>query len=222
MLAIVEPRGEGFHRSLALWLGGLIAWRRKDLHQAAAQEMECLGLNRARGSDDRFVTAACLEMLAWIAADQRRHQRAATLSGAADALCTDIGAPIASYPFLVGHHNACERQIRDALGDAAFTDAFHHGQVLPYEDAIAYALNEPWRSAPAPHENAPTPLTRRELQIADLLARGLSNKEIAAGLVISQRTAESHVEHILTKLGFTSRAQVAAWIAGQRSDTSNA
>ena len=57
-------------------------------------------------------------------------------------------------------------------------------------------------------------MTRREQQVADLIAQGLSNKDIAADLVISQRTAESHVEHILTKLGFTSRAQVAAWIAG--------
>ena len=49
--------------------------------------------------------------------------------------------------------------------------------------------------------------------MARLLARGCSNKQIAARLVISRRTAEGHVEHILTKLGFTSRAQVAAWIA---------
>jgi len=45
-----------------------------------------------------------------------------------------------------------------------------------------------------------------------------SNKGIAADLVISQRTAEGHVEHILTKLGFTSRAQVAAWIAASQPD----
>jgi DNA-binding NarL/FixJ family response regulator len=57
------------------------------------------------------------------------------------------------------------------------------------------------------------PLTSRELQVACLVAGGRSNKEIAARLVISQRTAEGHVEHILTKLGFTSRAQVAAWAA---------
>ena len=50
---------------------------------------------------------------------------------------------------------------------------------------------------------------------ASLVAGGRSNKEIAAALVISQRTAENHVEHILTKLGFTSRAQVAAWVAAQ-------
>ena len=53
---------------------------------------------------------------------------------------------------------------------------------------------------------------------ARLVAGGRSNKEVAADLVISQRTAEGHVEHILAKLGFTSRAQVAAWVAASRPD----
>ena len=79
-------------------------------------------------------------------------------------------------------------------------------------EAITYALNEPRQPAPARPEHAPVPLTRRERQVADLIAQGLSNKDIAASLVVSQRTAESHAQHILTKLGFSSRAQVAAWI----------
>ena len=57
------------------------------------------------------------------------------------------------------------------------------------------------------------PLSPRELQVARLVEGGRSNKEIAAELVIAQRTAEGHVERILAKLGFTARAQVAAWIA---------
>ena len=61
-------------------------------------------------------------------------------------------------------------------------------------------------------------LTPRELQVARLITGGRSNKEIAAALVISQRTVENHVEHILTKLGFTSRAQVAAWVAASQPD----
>jgi len=48
------------------------------------------------------------------------------------------------------------------------------------------------------------------------VARGLTNKQIAATLVISQRTAEGHVEHVLTKLGFTSRAQIAAWVTAEQ------
>ncbi|MEU6268012.1 response regulator transcription factor [Saccharopolyspora shandongensis] len=59
---------------------------------------------------------------------------------------------------------------------------------------------------------SPGPLTRREQQIAELVAQGFTNKKIAATLAISQRTVDAHVEHIMVKLGFTSRAQIAAWI----------
>ena len=74
-------------------------------------------------------------------------------------------------------------------------------------------------SAPASaglRAGAPGGLTRRETEIAALLAEGLTNKEIAARLVISQRTVETHVDHVLGKLGMTSRAQVASWVAEQR------
>jgi DNA-binding NarL/FixJ family response regulator len=54
-------------------------------------------------------------------------------------------------------------------------------------------------------------LTRREREIAELIAEGLSNREIAERLVIAKRTADSHVEHILAKLGFNSRTQIATW-----------
>ncbi|WP_371401575.1 LuxR C-terminal-related transcriptional regulator [Kribbella sp. NBC_00662] len=60
------------------------------------------------------------------------------------------------------------------------------------------------------------PLSPREQEVARLVADGLSNRAIAAALVISERTAQNHVQHVLTKLGFASRAQVAAWVAGRR------
>jgi DNA-binding NarL/FixJ family response regulator len=58
-------------------------------------------------------------------------------------------------------------------------------------------------------------LTSRELEIAGLIARGLSNRGIAAELTISPATAARHVANIFGKLGFTSRAQVAAWVSGR-------
>jgi predicted ATPase/DNA-binding CsgD family transcriptional regulator len=214
LLAMVEPRGDGLDRSLVLWVGGYADWLRGDLRQAAEQDLESVRIKQACEADDRYGMALCLELLSWITADQRRHSRAATLLGVANALWTDVGSAITSYPHLVGHHDACERQIRDALGEAAFADAFGHGRGLARDDMLAYALEERRAAAPPPREEAPNPLTRREQQVADLIAQGLSNKDIAAALLISQRTAESHVEHVLSKLGFTSRAQVAAWIAG--------
>ena len=55
-------------------------------------------------------------------------------------------------------------------------------------------------------------LSRRETEVATLVAEGLTNRQIAERLVVSERTAENHVQHILTKLGFTTRSQVAAWV----------
>ena len=215
IMAIVEPRGAHYHRSLATFVGGLVAWLRGDLREAAAQELECLRLKRAWESDDRHGTAQSLEVLAWVTAGQGEHRRAATLLGAADALWTDVGTPVTALGHIVGHHVACERRTRAALGDATFADAFHDGLVLTHDAAIAYALGEPTRAAATPGRDAPAPLTRREQQVADLIGQGMSNKDIATTLVISARTAESHTENILTKLGFARRTQVAAWVAGR-------
>lgn len=61
-----------------------------------------------------------------------------------------------------------------------------------------------------------TGLTRRETEVAALVAEGLANQQIADRLVIARRTAEGHVEHILGKLGFTNRTQIAAWVTAHR------
>jgi DNA-binding CsgD family transcriptional regulator len=60
----------------------------------------------------------------------------------------------------------------------------------------------------------PAALSRREVEVAKLVAEGLTNRQIAERLVISERTAQNHVQHILTKLGFATRSQIAAWTAG--------
>ena len=64
-------------------------------------------------------------------------------------------------------------------------------------------------------------LTRREHEIAGLIARGLTNRQIGAALHISERTAENHVQHILTKLGLHTRTQIAAWNAGSKTADSS-
>lgn len=63
--------------------------------------------------------------------------------------------------------------------------------------------------------NATGALTKRESEIAELVALGMTNKQIASKLVIAQRTADAHVQNILTKLGFNSRAQIAAWVTAR-------
>jgi DNA-binding NarL/FixJ family response regulator len=59
------------------------------------------------------------------------------------------------------------------------------------------------------------PLTRREWEVAELVAQGSTNRAIAARLCLSERTAQNHVQHILTKLDLTNRSQLATWVAHQ-------
>jgi DNA-binding NarL/FixJ family response regulator len=65
----------------------------------------------------------------------------------------------------------------------------------------------------APSPPATTPLTAREREVAELIALGHTNRQIAERLVIAPRTADNHVQHIFDKLGLSSRAQVATWVA---------
>jgi predicted ATPase/DNA-binding CsgD family transcriptional regulator len=96
-----------------------------------------------------------------------------------------------------------------ARAGAAATRWVAEGQRLSPEQAVALVLgNEPDDASPP----GPGPtLTRRETEVAALVARGLTNRDIAAQLFLSVRTVEVHVDHILTKLGFRTRTQLAAW-----------
>jgi DNA-binding CsgD family transcriptional regulator len=67
-----------------------------------------------------------------------------------------------------------------------------------------------------PRQRPTGPLSEREIEVAQLVAEGLTNAAIAARLYLSRPTVASHVAHILTKLGFSSRAQIAAWVAAER------
>jgi len=216
LVAITESLGEHRYRSYALWAQALANWRQGRADEAVALLGTSLRLKRAPGSTDRYGTAGCLELMAAVAAGRRQYRRAATLLGAADSLWRAIGASVITLGHLAGLHEAGARETRAGLGEAAFADAFARGQALSYDDAIGHALDEERRPATPPAGDALAPLTRREREVAGLIARGLANKEIAAALVISQRTAESHVEHILTKLGCAGRGQVAAWVAAER------
>jgi DNA-binding NarL/FixJ family response regulator len=212
MLAIAEARSESIYRSYALWGLALSAWRQGEADRTQALLNESLRLKRAPGAPDPYGIARCVEASAWAAAARGQFPRAATLLGAAQAQWTEAAAPITAQRYLVGHHDACERQTRTALGGPGFAEAFASGESLSYDDAVAYALSEQHRPAKPAAAGGPAALTRREREVAALLAEGLSNREIAEALVISQRTAESHVEHILAKLGVANRAQAAARI----------
>jgi predicted ATPase/DNA-binding CsgD family transcriptional regulator len=220
-LAICQPHGESWYSGQSLCFLGIGLWRQGDFEAATARLMDALRhLHRV---NETHSTSWCLDVLAWIASDQGRPDRSATLLGAADRLAQVMGAPVGLLPELAAQHEQYQQRTRDALGEQAYRAAFTRGGEMHLDEAVAHALDEPWRPpapAPVPAPGATSiPLTRRERQVADLVAQGLSNKEIAARLVISRRTAESHVENILTKLGCSGRAQVAAWTAARQSPT---
>ncbi|WP_280250059.1 ATP-binding protein [Nocardia abscessus] len=216
-LSITEACGELLYRSGALRGLGVAAWQQGEPDRAHQLLEEALRVNR--GPNSPGVTAFSLEALAWTVADHGEAERAAVLMGAAQGLWPAGSSGKAVFTNMSRFHEDCERMTRRALGTRAFAAAFRQGEAMDTEAAVSYALGEqPTETVSATGPS--TRLTKRERQVADLVAQGLSNKQIAARLVISQRTAQGHVEHILTKLGFTSRAQIAAWIveeAGQDS-----
>ena len=219
ILQITEPRNEGFERSKMMFTLGFVAFQQGDPAQAEQQVTDSVRLRLTHGLDDRSDSALCLEILAWCAAEHDHHERAATLLGAADVVWAAIGPSLQLTPIVAGNHTTCERQARTALRDTAFARNFRHGQDLEYADALAYAvhdLRQPSAALAAVAEQVP--LTPRGRQVADFIAQGLSNKEIAEAMGISPRTVDSHVENIMTRLGVRTRAQIAAWAVGESAD----
>ncbi|MBY8861302.1 protein kinase [Nocardia sp. CA2R105] len=210
-VAITESAGETMLRAWGLWGMGFAVWRSGAPDRAAHLLQD--GIRAAQLVADPLVPAACVEALAWIAIEEPEARRAAVLLGAADMLSRIVGGVSFMFANLIVYHEKSIHDGREMLGEEAFEAARGQGAAMSVDTAVSYALGERYEDAPAPSEAVK--LTKRERQVAGLVAQGLTNKAIAAQLVISQRTAEGHVEHILTKLGFNSRAQIAGWIAEQ-------
>jgi len=105
------------------------------------------------------------------------------------------------------------QRCQQILGERAAKAASAAGVRMDLARAVAYALEGPGVEAETSAPVTTNPLTRREHEVAHLLSRGLTNRQIASELVIAEGTVGIHVDHILAKLGFHSRAQVAAWVA---------
>ncbi|MFJ2667499.1 protein kinase [Nocardia fluminea] len=217
VLDITELHGESVYRSYSLWALGVAALQQGDRGKATELLEQCLRLNRL--VHDPLTAAITLEALAWIARAEDSVRRAAILMGAAESLGHAMGSSSVLFPTLLVRHEDCERLTRTALGTRAFEAARREGALLAFEEAISYALDERSRPRQSSDDRAIN-LTKRERQVADLVALGLTDKAIAARLVISPRTAQGHVERILIKLGFTSRTQIAGWTLEQAGDVS--
>jgi len=207
-LEILQRIGDRPGTALALGLLGCVAIEKGDVAGAAASLGEAMRITRDLG--DRVNVLFGLEAFALLAARRADYRRAITLAGAADALRESVGAITFSLwkARLDGVLDLARRIVVPEAADAAWTE----GRALGLADAIDLALGEP---GAAPATGAGT-LSRRENEIAALVASGLTNREIAERLYIAPRTVETHVANVMNKLGVTNRSLVAAWVVERR------
>jgi predicted ATPase/DNA-binding CsgD family transcriptional regulator len=164
-----------------------------DFNSAFALYAESIAENRALG--DRLALAYLLEDVACLCATRSQSSRALRLAAAATALRSDLGARLSP-----AEQSALDRRLATAGASAV------ESQPLSLDEALDLALS------PLPEPSVAvgpwSELTPREREVADLIARGLTNRQIAAALVVGDKTVETHVAHILAKLGFSRRAQI--------------
>jgi predicted ATPase/DNA-binding CsgD family transcriptional regulator len=183
------------------WLGRL-ARAEGDPDRASSLHEEALQLWHQVG--DLRMIAGSLEAIAGLAAEAGRSRHAARLFGAAMALRDRRG--YARDPLESRGYNADVAIVRESLPAGELASALAHGEALSLEAAEAEASAELRRTR---HANGRRSLTKRERQVAQLVAEGLTNPEIAERLVITHHTVDTHVEHIFSKLGVTRRWELA-------------
>jgi len=193
----------GWQLMLALITRARVALAQGDVEHAERDTHDAL----ARAAEDaaHLVIPDILECLAILAGDGGGHREAARLFGAADAIRERMGT-VRFKIWDVGYE-ASVAAVRDALGEKDFESAWAEGAALSTEEAIAYAQRgHSERKRPA---SGWASLTPAELDVIRLVSEGLANNDIATRLFVSPRTVQTHLTHVYTKLGLTSRVQLA-------------
>jgi ATP/maltotriose-dependent transcriptional regulator MalT len=218
-LALARKAGNEVGIVQALGLGGLTALLRGDYGQADALNKATMEKSRRLGI--WHYVGGCLASLSASAGLQGRSVRAARLWGAADSLFEAMG--FSQMPAELSFHEPYLDAVRAKLGEAEWERAWQEGRAMDIEEAIEYAFSD---DEPAPPQVAvqeqvavdaqADALTRREMEVAILISRGLTNRQIASELSISEHTVANHVARILHKLGLSSRSQITAWVVEQR------
>jgi predicted ATPase/DNA-binding SARP family transcriptional activator/DNA-binding CsgD family transcriptional regulator len=223
-LAVSQESGDVYSSGLALNQLALMALLQKDYGRTEVLCKECLELSRQSGMVHNI--AYVLQISAALAGSRGQPVRSARLWGAAEALREAIGTSFS--PMEHRTYGPYIAAARAQLGDAAWEAAWQEGRAMSMEEAIEYALSEDDFTLPKTPalENLPADtrgdkLTRREQEVASLVARGLTNRQIASELYISEHTVATHVGKIMRKLRLSSRSQLAAWVTEQGLPTSD-
>jgi DNA-binding CsgD family transcriptional regulator len=218
-LALAKEAKDQEMVAVCLMCLGIAATLRGDPERAQAPLRESLAMHLEMG---RMIDLAeDLEGLAEAAGALDQHLRAMRLWGAAKALREAMGVP-----WRPAERRLHEPQLvaaRARLDEATRETAFGEGKAMGLEEAVEYALSEEQTttaSSPASdrslvHEQA-SALTQREQEVAELIARGLTNRRIAEELFLSERTVHRHVSSVLRKLGVASREQVDTAMANRQ------
>lgn len=193
---------------------GLASLGLGDHERASASFEEALTMSKSAGRKPTIINI--LEAMASLSGALGEASRTARLWGAAEAAreLTDIALPPGDRAL----HEPYLADARLRLGEAAWEEALSEGRAMTTDQATDYAFSKEQAvptTVPVPQKPPayqPTDeLTRREREVAALVADGLTNRQVSTRLGISERTAGNHVARILRKLGLSSRAQIATW-----------
>jgi len=208
-LALFRNQGHRWGIAWQLWSLGVLAHRRGDDAHAREHFAESLSLYRAL--DDRRGIAQSLEGLATIVFVAGRMRETARVLSAANAVRAGLSARLAFSDRQ--EYDRTLEGVKASMAAGEFEQEWNSGRSLELDDAIQLALDAAQLAITPirPPKKSRESLTSREREVSALIARGLSNRGIATKLSIAERTAISHVEHIMNKLGLHSRAQIAAW-----------
>jgi predicted ATPase/class 3 adenylate cyclase/DNA-binding CsgD family transcriptional regulator len=193
----------GLHLSLALTTRAGVAIFQGEPEQADRDAHDALATAASTGA---YVAAPdTLECLAALAVGAGSHREAARLFGAADAIRQRGGA--VRFKIFDAFFEFPVAALREAMGEKDFEAAWAEGTALSTDEAIAYAQRR--RGERKRPSSGWASLTPTERDVVRLVSEGLANNDIAMRLFVSPRTVQTHLTHVYSKLGLTSRVQLA-------------
>jgi predicted ATPase/DNA-binding CsgD family transcriptional regulator len=207
-LTLSEHVSDRNYRAMCLQDLGHVALRQGQRGEAQALFTESLRLWWELGHQANV--AGSLERHATIAALRGQREPALRLTGAAVGLRARLR--LAVPPPVLRMRNEWLVEVQKILGEEDIAAFMSAGQMMTTDEAVAYALQAPEPQASDDTLDSWSPLTSREQQVARLVARGFTNRQIASELVVTEATAAKHVENVREKLGLNSRMQVGAWV----------